>query len=41
MSAEMTPTLNSRDETIRAEKNPHTIAPIIGTVLKGPDRGIM
>lgn len=38
---EITPILTRRDETIRAEKNPHTTAPVVGTVRKDSGKGIM
>lgn len=40
-SAEMTPKLTRRDETKRAEKNPHSIAPLVGTGRKDLGKGIM
>jgi len=41
LSVEMNPTLKRRDETIRAEKNPHTTAPIVGIVHEDPGKRIM
>jgi len=40
-SAKMTPKLMRRDETIRAEKNPHPTTPTVGTVREDPCKGIM
>ena len=37
----MIPKLMRRDETIRAEKNPHTTTPAVGIVREDPGKGIM